>query len=232
MAAALHDRGHLGDQAGLLVGAPAVELVPVRTLQDQRQRPPARRHRRRHGALRGQGDVAADQHGALRGVQPGHGRAEDVAGGIEGHAPVRQQGVGLAQGQGAQAVQQGLHLRRPVGRGLPLRLLADLRDAQGVLQHNGHQGEGGRRGHQRRGRKGAGRQGQGPDVVGVGMGDDDGVDPADLLQAPQVGQGIGRVQPHAGVEQHAAAAGLDHHATGADLGCAPEQVDAHTTASS
>ena len=69
----------------------------------------------------------------------------------------------------------------------------------------------------------------GADMVDVDVGDHHGIDPPDLLRAPQVGQGIRRVEPHASVEQPAAATGVNHHATGADLGCVDEQVDAHST---
>jgi len=227
--AAGQHRADLLDQPGLLRCALAVQAVAVGALQHQGGRAAPRRRRGAHGALRADGDVAADQHRPFGRVQPGHGRPEHVPCGPEAAGPTGQQRRQFAVGQRADAPQQRVDLALAVGRKIPALRRADLADPHRVLQHHRHERGRGRRGQHRGRGKRAGRQRQGADVVGMGVGDDDGVHPAEVLQAGQVGQGIRVVQAHASIDQHALAAGLQEQTTGADGGRAAQEVQVHTS---
>ena len=232
VAAPGQDSLDLEEEPLLFSGAGAMEAIAVGTLQDEQVDPAAGGHGGTDGALGGERDIAAEQDRALRGLQERHGRAQDVAGGEEGKLPAgaavgRQEGVGLTEGKGPEALQQSRDGGPTVGGQIAAGVGAGLADAHGILKHHGHERGGGGGGEEGHDWEGACDEGKGADVVGVGMGDNDGIDAAEVLEPAEVGQGIGGAGADAGIDQDAPAGGFDEEAAGADLRTAPQDMHLH-----
>ena len=144
-----------------------------------------------------------------------------------------EEGERVVEGERVDALQQGCHRVRLIGRQLAAVAPAALGDAHRVGQHHAHQVRCGRGSQDGSGREGADGERQGADVVGVGVGNDHGVDAAIVLQAREVRQKIaaGAAGADACVDQDAPSRGLDDEQTGSHLRGPADAVDAEARSS-
>ena len=157
-------------------------------------------------------------------VKPDHGCAGNVAGQKEGRGQPRRQREGLQQLHRCERVEQAGSGHLVEEGQLALLLQPQLHDAACVLVQHARQLDGHRRGVDGYVRVALHHQLQCAGVVGVGMGDQDGVDAAAALDLLEIGQLVAGQAPacfgggaDAGIDQQPAPADLDQDAAGADL---------------
>jgi hypothetical protein len=226
------DRLH---QALLLDVTVGVEAAAVGALQDQHVGAKARRSRTVHRALRGNGDVAGDEHAALRRSQPNHGCAGDVAGVKPGGGEAGRQGQRLIERNRRKGGHQPIR-RHLVEEGqFALLLQPCSHDAPRILVQHARQLDGHRRGVDGRCRVALADQFQRAGVVGVRVGDEDGIQPAAPLDEAEVGELVAGQPParlgrraDAGVDEQTPACDLNQDATGADFVRTAEKGDLHS----
>ncbi len=209
MAARRYRLRHGFGQALFFLLAVGVQAVAVGGFQHQQVRRKARNRQAGDGALVVQGNVAGNQYVSLAAFQADHGRPQDVPGRKEMRPDRARDGDAFSQRHRDHA---GKHPGDQVGvvKGTFPFLLRFLRhQLERVGQQDPHQVHGGGGGVNGGGGEGLVDQGQGADVVQVGVGDQDGITPPGFRQEGQVRQRIRAdprfpaAEPDPRVDQHA-----------------------------